>query len=302
MSHSNDDTRSSASAAAGKPTLEALLRLKQAERPDEAFWEEFDRGLRQKQLAAIIEPKPWWLGLALVGRKFAHLGLPVSAGAAALLAVVAIRTHSPFARSPGPVEFGPAAGIDRPALVAARVVSAPVASDSPAASGASIAGVAVVDAPAAPEPAEVAAAPVSAPTLAAAASAPAVPVVAALLEIAPPAATAPTPSELAIAHNLAALRSEEPALLASDATRLEIAPEEDTTTAATAGEPALKMEVRNPRHARVLLAMADNPVVETVGGIAHLRDRMVRSLVSDDALGASAGRLGVDGDRFSVSF
>ena len=294
MSHSNDDTRSAAPAAAGKPTLEALLRLKRAERPDEAFWEEFDRGLRQKQLAAIIEPKPWWLGLALVGRKFAHLGLPISAGAAALLAVAVLRTHSPFAASPGPVEFGPTAAVDHPELAAPRVVSAPVASGSPLASPA---GIAAADAPPAPEPAEAAATTVSAPALVAAASAPAVPVVAALLEISSPAA-APTPSEQAIAHNLATVRLEEPALLAGSAPRLEIAPEEDETAA----EPALKMEVRNPRHARVLLAMADNPVVETVGGISHLRDRMVRSLVSDDALGASAGRLGVGGDRFSVSF
>ena len=56
MSLSDDDKRSAAPAAAGKPTLEELLRVKRAERPDQVFWEEFDRGLRRKQLAAMVEP------------------------------------------------------------------------------------------------------------------------------------------------------------------------------------------------------------------------------------------------------
>lgn len=40
--------------------LEDLLRLKRAERPPEAFWADFDRGLREKQLAALLRSRPWW--------------------------------------------------------------------------------------------------------------------------------------------------------------------------------------------------------------------------------------------------
>ena len=74
-----------------RPTLEDLLRLKRAEKPDAAFWQDFERGMRQKQLAAIIEPRPWWLGLALLSRKIGPLGMPISAGAAAMLALVVMR-------------------------------------------------------------------------------------------------------------------------------------------------------------------------------------------------------------------
>jgi hypothetical protein len=68
-----------------KPTLEDLLRLKRAERPADEFWAEFERVLVQKQLAAIIEPKPWWLGFNLFTRRLASFSLPLGLGAAALL-------------------------------------------------------------------------------------------------------------------------------------------------------------------------------------------------------------------------
>jgi hypothetical protein len=48
--------------------------------------------------------------------------------------------------------------------------------------------------------------------------------------------------------------------------------------------------------------MADNPEAQVTGGIAHLRDRLVHSLDRDDSIYASASRLGVGGDRLSLSF
>lgn len=80
-----------------KPSLESLLRLKRAERPDEAFWTEFSIGMRQKQLAAIIEPKPWWLGASLVFRRFSFPAIAVASGAAAVLAFTVLRSGSPVA-------------------------------------------------------------------------------------------------------------------------------------------------------------------------------------------------------------
>ena len=73
-------------------TIEDLLRLKRAERPPAEFWTEWDRQLRTKQLAAILDKRPWWrdalprLGLAL-GRY--HLPL----GATAILALTILTVH-----------------------------------------------------------------------------------------------------------------------------------------------------------------------------------------------------------------
>ena len=41
-------------------TVEDLLGLKRAERPSSDFWSEFDRRLRDKQLSALVAPRPWW--------------------------------------------------------------------------------------------------------------------------------------------------------------------------------------------------------------------------------------------------
>jgi hypothetical protein len=42
------------------PTLESLLRLKRAEVPTPEFWTRFEQELRDRQLAAIVEKRPWW--------------------------------------------------------------------------------------------------------------------------------------------------------------------------------------------------------------------------------------------------
>lgn len=69
-------------------TLEDLLRLKRAERPPAEFWTQFDREMRVKQLAAIIEPRPWWAPLIRVSSRVSRYQLPV--GAAAMLALTLV--------------------------------------------------------------------------------------------------------------------------------------------------------------------------------------------------------------------
>lgn len=68
-------------------TLEDILRLKRAERPSAEFWDRFDRELRAKQLAAILEKRPWWRTISIPrifsGVRRYHLPL----GATAVLAV-----------------------------------------------------------------------------------------------------------------------------------------------------------------------------------------------------------------------
>jgi hypothetical protein len=75
-------------------TLEDLLRWKRAERPSPEFWTEFERELRQKQLAALVEKKPWWHGLAAAYGRFGWLRLPLGATAALALTFLAIRYYS----------------------------------------------------------------------------------------------------------------------------------------------------------------------------------------------------------------
>ena len=63
--------------------IEDLLRLKRSERPEDAFWNEFDRELHHRMLQALVKKEPWYLQLArgLSGR------LPQAAALAAVAAV-----------------------------------------------------------------------------------------------------------------------------------------------------------------------------------------------------------------------
>jgi len=71
--------------------LEDLLRLKRAERPSAEFWAQFDHELRAKQLAALVEKRPWWSALprALAGISRYHL--PLGATAVLALTIVSVR-------------------------------------------------------------------------------------------------------------------------------------------------------------------------------------------------------------------
>lgn len=66
-------------------TVEQLIRLKRAEQPPAEFWLDFDRAMRVKQLAAIVEPRPWWAPFIRLGTRVSRYQLPV--GATAVLAL-----------------------------------------------------------------------------------------------------------------------------------------------------------------------------------------------------------------------
>ena len=79
-----------------KVSLEQLIQLKRSERPPAAFWEDFDRELHRRQLAALVTIEPWYgraaRTLALAARRLA----PMGAGAAAVaFAVVALLRMDP---------------------------------------------------------------------------------------------------------------------------------------------------------------------------------------------------------------
>jgi hypothetical protein len=74
-------------------TLEDLLRLKRAERPPAAFWADFDREMRVKQLAAIVETRPWWAPLIRINARLSRYQLPVGATAILALTLVTVREY-----------------------------------------------------------------------------------------------------------------------------------------------------------------------------------------------------------------
>ncbi|MBI4624375.1 MAG: hypothetical protein HY736_14315 [Verrucomicrobia bacterium] len=81
-------------------TVEDILRLKRAERPGPEFWTQFDRELRAKQLAALVEKRPWWRSLSHAFSGVSRYRLPL--GATAILAVtfLAVRESQPSATAP----------------------------------------------------------------------------------------------------------------------------------------------------------------------------------------------------------
>jgi hypothetical protein len=75
-----------------KVTLEDLLRLKRAERPPAEFWNRFEGELRQKQLAALLERRPWWQGVPHFLTRRAYL--PIGATAAIALTLVSVKYYT----------------------------------------------------------------------------------------------------------------------------------------------------------------------------------------------------------------
>ena len=106
-------------------TIEDLLHLKRVERPSPEFWTRFETELRQKQLAALIDRRPWWQTLPQL---FVQRRAIIPLGAVAILAfaLVSIKLHVP-----GPIAQDVAMNSEANAATA-QVASASVASPAPA--------------------------------------------------------------------------------------------------------------------------------------------------------------------------
>ncbi len=77
-----------------RPTLEELLRYKRSERPAPEFWADFDRGLRQKQLSALMKQPKGWAKLRPMLARGMKWAVPVTAAAAVAVVVVQIPLSS----------------------------------------------------------------------------------------------------------------------------------------------------------------------------------------------------------------
>lgn len=106
-----------------KVTVEDLLRLKRAERPAPEFWSQFERELRQKQLTALLEKRPWWQELPRFFARRAYL--PVGATAVIAFTLVSVKYYSPAPLAPvvAPVELASASSAPELALTTAPVSS-----------------------------------------------------------------------------------------------------------------------------------------------------------------------------------
>ena len=75
-----------------KVTLERLIQLKRSERPAPAFWDDFERDLHRRQLAALVTVEPWRARVARVLLTAARRLAPAGAGAT-VIALVVLALH-----------------------------------------------------------------------------------------------------------------------------------------------------------------------------------------------------------------
>lgn len=302
----------------GKPSLEALLRVKRAERPDAGFWTEFERGMRQKQLAAIMEPKPWWLGLSILGRKYAPLAGGLAAGAAAVLFAMLLQSRSVDTTSAvvGSVPTERASGAKSADSMTVAGASTPVATAARANNRGNFAspGESTLRARALPAAAPVAVAAVESQRTDARVS----PLPEAALfsgldfaeflkstshEVAR-LMTSPSGAEHGAASS--ALASMEWNLAASLGDAVPLA----STLADSGGvvsdqasdfgaESETELPATNPRQARFLAGVSG---ADTASSLAHVRERVLHRMDDGAELYASISRLGVSGDRLSLKF
>jgi hypothetical protein len=78
-------------------TLENLLRFKRNEQPPVEFWQQFDRDLRAKQLAAIVAKRPWWTPLARHAGLVSRFSIPLGAAAALVIALAGFHAYRAYA-------------------------------------------------------------------------------------------------------------------------------------------------------------------------------------------------------------
>jgi len=295
--------------ASEKVTIEDLLRVKRAERPSPEFWAHFEKDLRAKQLAAIIEKRPWWHALHLPQAARVVARFQVPAGAAAIFALSFVVVNQYRMVEPGSMVSSQSDVSAPPAHVPAKVALAA----APAASPAVIVAAAVVE--------EVNTAKMEAK-----------PEVAADAQVAP---------QISMVSDTVASKSAEltsmipwgvgPAEEDTVSTRLlktnlEIASDsEDLSVASLLGKTGTKAEqvvqtsqpqiaevkaavaqVSSPRElrrAKVLagLVLADNAESSEYAKAIRGRDVAVNDL-NDAQLYDSARRLGMGGDRFTLKF
>lgn len=260
-------------------SLEDLLRVKRAERPPAEFWAQFERELRAKQLAAIISPRPWWASFIRLGARASHLQLPVGAAAILALSFVTIRDSRTVEPLTLPNIEATVANHAEPAVYAS-VGRSGLELATPMPSAEQLAQAEVRSAPEVEDPVAVGRVAHAIPLLDSARES---------IEL--------TPSERAIAANLAAAREADPGLV-------------EEVFGALARNDDVREQVRDPlarmsmsgefRRSRLLASAL--PAVASGGDVAVGSSARVVRRLTEQRLYDSISRIGVQGDRVAIKF
>ena len=271
-------------------TLEDLLRLKRAERPVAEFWSQFDEALRAKQLAAIVERRPWWrIEFRGLTAGLARLRVPVGLAAVAVLSFVTVQQFR------APTNLASEAPVDGAGVAAVSVSGGTVVAVTTTelnAVNAAVEAAGDAENAAAPALASSAGAAVTSLSLADAATS-------SVLDQSDALATA------GLASNLRALRgSGFTGLDSTGVATLELGTLRSSTRAAPVEEPLARVtaptESRRERLA-ALVAPASMKSLSSAGSPDRVRERMI-SRLSEDELYNSVSRLGVERGGLRVSF
>lgn len=261
-----------------KVTVEDLLRLKRAERPDAEFWSKFEVELRQKQLAALVERRPWWQSIPLLLNRRVYL--PVGATAALAFTLVSLRY------APTQVAHVDATEQARETTVASTVAEprhdmvASVASTQPRVANV----VATENQP---------------PVVAEVQLSDRLPAQSGLTPWSAPRSEE-TPSARSIAANLAQLEESEPGLARSLLNRL-VATSVDAEDAAARTTELAGVAAVSSRRSRLLAAMSDRQFTPDPSAPEVVRERLARRLGDTDT-GNGWTRVGLKADRVSLKF
>jgi len=267
-----------------KVTLEDLLRLKRAERPTAEFWSNFERELRQKQLSALLEKRPWWQELPQLLTRRSYL--PIGATAILAFTLVSIKYYMPAQLAQVPVPSADAAAVpgNLPATATVTAVAAPVSSllvnrNDPAAprldDRVAVAALKTELRAETPSPE------VQMPRM-----------------VAPP--TEETPSARSIAANLARLEQSEPELVnAVVGNRLSSRARVQTASLQVADLASLPTNAS--KRTRLLVSYSDRQLSPEPTAPDIVRERLSRRL-GDPEITDRISRLGLRGDAVSLKF
>jgi hypothetical protein len=271
-------------------TLEELVRVKRAERPPPEFWDQFEREMRVKQLAAIVEPKPWWAPFIRVGARVSRHQVPIGAAAILLLSFVSIREYRT-------AEFRPVfvPEVSHPVTEIENIAESSASAERQDAEAIATSVTSISTTPRS----EVAAAPLTTSNPVSVNVATQVGTVAHVVPLMDraPAAVEPTPSARYIAANLAAVRATDPSIV-------------NDVFAASVRVKGLREPVRDPltqintngesRRSRFLTTAL--PAIANSSDVSvGTSDRVARRL-TEDRLYDSISRVGVRGDRVAIKF
>jgi hypothetical protein len=268
-----------------KVTIEDLLRLKRAERPAAEFWNSFDRELRQKQLSALLEKRPWWHGLPQRLARRAYL--PVGATAILAFTLVSIKYYVPAQVAQA---GAPSAG----AVPASRVMALPQAAAMQVATASSpLVNRTDASAPRLDDRTAVASPAADVSTPSEYNTAELMPVMVAPQE-------AESPSARSFAANLARLEQSEPELVnAVIGSRLS-APVRAQTASMQTSELA-SVPTDSSKRSRILAQYSDRQLSPEPTAPEIVRERLVRRL-ADPEITDRISRLGLRGDAVSLKF